>query len=110
METVYYTTVDNEVVCEMLERMTSQTFKLLPMREEEQEWIKPLETLSIELLGLSKIFPANPSLFSAVCKMEGIKELGERMEFMTYRRTIFEICGLLTKAREKLAKEGTECQ
>lgn len=37
METVYYTTVDNEVVREMLERMTSQTFKLLPMREENQE-------------------------------------------------------------------------
>lgn len=103
METIYYTTVDNEVVYSMLERMTSQTFKLLPMREEEQEWIKPLETLSIELLGLSKIFPQNPSLFSAVCKMEGIKEMGDRMDFMTYRRTIFEICGLLGKAKENFS-------
>lgn len=103
METIYYTTVDNEVVYSMLERMTSQTFKLLPMREEEQEWIKPLETLSIELLGLSKIFPQNPSLFSAVCKMEGIKEMGEKMDFMTYRRTIFEICGLLGKAKENFS-------
>ena len=103
METVYYTTVDNEVVYSMLERMTSQTFKLLPMREEEQEWTKPLETLSIELLGLSKIFPQNPSLFSAVCKMEGIKEMGDRMDFMTYRRTIFEICGLLGKAKENFS-------
>lgn len=103
METVYYTTVDNEVVYSILERMTSQTFKLLPMREEEQEWTKPLETLSIELLGLSKIFPQNPSLFSAVCKMEGIKEMGDRMDFMTYRRTIFEICGLLGKAKENFS-------
>lgn len=103
METVYYTTVDNEVVYSMLERMTSQTFKLLPMREEGQEWTKPLETLSIELLGLSKIFPQNPSLFSAVCKMEGIKEMGDRMDFMTYRRTIFEICGLLGKAKENFS-------
>ena len=100
METIYYTSVDNEVIREMLERMTSQTFKLLPMREEKQEWIKPLETLSIELLGLSAIFPENPSLFSAVCKMEGIKEMGEDMEFMMFRRTIFEICGLLNKARD----------
>lgn len=103
METIYYTTVDNEVVYSMLERMTSQTFKLLPMREEEQDWIKPLETLSIELLGLSKIFPQNPSLFSAVCKMEGIKEMGDKMDFMTYRRTIFEICGLLGKAKENFS-------
>jgi hypothetical protein len=103
METVYYTTVDNEVVYSMLERMTSQTFKLLPMREEEQDWEKPLETLSIELLGLSKIFPQNPSLFSAVCKMEGIKEMGDRMDFMTYRRMIFEICGLLGKAKENFS-------
>ena len=101
MDTVYYTTIDNDVVRSTLNRMTAQTFKLLPMREEDEEWIKPLETLSLELLGLSKIFPENPSLFSAVCKMEGIKELGEEMDFMLYRRTIFEICGLLTKAAEK---------
>lgn len=37
METVYYTTIDDEVVRSTLERMTSQTFKLLPMREEEQD-------------------------------------------------------------------------
>lgn len=103
METAYYTTIDDEVVYSTLERMTSQTFKLLPMREEEQEWIKPLETLSLELLGLSVIFPENPSLFSALCKMEGMKELGEQMDFMTYRRTIFEICGLLGKAKNNFS-------
>lgn len=103
METAYYTTIDDEVVYSTLERMTSQTFKLLPMREEKQEWIKPLETLSLELLGLSVIFPENPSLFSALCKMEGMKELGEQMDFMTYRRTIFEICGLLGKAKNNFS-------
>lgn len=102
METIYCTTVDNDVVKSMLDRMCSQTFKLLPMREEGQEWIKPLETLSVELLGLTTIFAKNPSLFSAVCKMEGIKELGEDMDFMMFRRTIFEICGLLTKTRDSL--------
>ena len=103
METVYYTTIDDEVVYSTLERMTSQTFKLLPMREEEQDWIKPLETLSLELLGLSSIFPKNPSLFSALCKMEGMRELGEKMDFMTYRRTIFEVCGLLGKAKNNFS-------
>ena len=103
METVYYTTIDDEVVYSTLERMTSQTFKLLPMREEEQDWIKPLETLSLELLGLSSIFPENPSLFSALCKMEGMRELGEKMDFMTYRRTIFEVCGLLGKAKNNFS-------
>jgi hypothetical protein len=100
METIYNTQIDPEVIQSTLERMVSQTFKLLPMREEEQEWIKPLQTLSLELLGLSSLFPDNPSLFSAVCKMEGIRELGDKMDFMMYRRTIFEICGLLNKARE----------
>ena len=103
MQTVYYTEIDNEVINSTLERMTSQTFKLLPMREEEQEWIKPLQTLSLELLGLHSLFPEEPALFSAVCKMEGIKELGEKMDFMMYRRTIFEICGLLNKARENFS-------
>ena len=102
METVYFTDVDVEVVRSTLDRMTSQTFKLLPLREEGGEWIKPLATLSLELLGLNALFPNDPSLFSAVCKMEGIKELGEDMDFMTYRRSIFEICGLLSKAKERL--------
>jgi len=35
--------------------------------------------------------------------MEGIKEVGEKMDFMMYRRTIFEICGLLNKARENFS-------
>ena len=103
METVYYTPIDDKVVQDTLERMTSQTFKLLPMREEEQDWIKPLETLSLELLGLHSLFPDNPSLFSAVCKMEGMRELGDKMDFMAYRRTIFEVCGLLGKAKENFS-------
>ena len=106
MESIYYTNVSDEVICSTLRRMTSQTYKLLPMREEGKDWIKPLETLSLELLGLNALFPDNPSLFSAVCKMEGIKELGEDMEFMTYRRSIFEICGLLSEASQKIEKEG----
>ena len=109
METIYYTSISDEVVRNTLKRMTSQTYKLLPMREEGKDWIKPLETLSLELLGLSSIFPQDPSLFSAVCKMEGIKELGEDMEFMTYRRSIFEICGLLSEASQRIEREGL-CQ
>ena len=103
METTYYTQIDDEVVFSTLERMTSQTFKLLPMREEEQDWLKPLETLSLELLGLHALFPNNPSLFSAVCKMEGMRELGDKMDFMSYRRTIFEVCGLLGKAKDNFS-------
>lgn len=103
MKTIHNTEVDNDVVRCTLDRMTSQTFKLLPMREEEQEWLKPLETLSLELLGLNTLFPDNPCLFSAVCKMEGICEQGEEMDFMMYRRTIFEICGLLSKARDNIS-------
>jgi len=41
--------------------------------------------------------------------MEGIKELGEDMEFMTYRRSIFEICGLLSEASQRIEREGL-CQ
>ena len=37
METAYYTEINDEVVVSTLERMTSQTFKLLPMREENQD-------------------------------------------------------------------------
>jgi hypothetical protein len=35
--------------------------------------------------------------------MEGMRELGNKMDFMAYRRTIFEICGLLGKAKDNFS-------
>lgn len=85
-----------------LARIVGQVFRLLPTREEGQDWIKPLDTILLELMGLAYFFPDQTKYFSLICKLQGLKELGEEADFMLFRRTIFEACGLVNEIKEHL--------
>jgi hypothetical protein len=37
-------------------RLTNQLWKLIPMREHDENWSKQLETVIIEIAGLNEIF------------------------------------------------------
>lgn len=87
--------VDNQMIAENLERIVNQIFRLLPCREEGEDWIKPLETLTVEISGLDKLLASNPKTFSLLCKLKGMKELTEESDFMLFRRTVFETCGIV---------------
>lgn len=102
MLTKYNQEVSEKTVVENLNRIGNQIFKLLPMREEDQDWIKPLETLVVELSGMSNLLPDQENLFSLVCKLEGLLKGGNEIEFMLFRRTIFETCSLVTKVKENV--------
>jgi hypothetical protein len=39
-------------------RLTNQLWKLIPMREHEENWPKQLDTVIIEIAGLNEIFMA----------------------------------------------------
>lgn len=100
MMTVYSIEVNGSTVKENLSRIGNQIYKALCLREEEKEWKKPIETLSIELLGMNKLFPDNNVLFSLVCKLQGITD--DTVDFMMYRRTIFECCSLVNKIKDSI--------
>jgi len=102
MMTKYEIEVNNEIICSNLVRLQSQIFKLLPMREEEQEWEKPLETIILELLGLYGLCPELEKVFALICKLQGLLEYKEEENFMLYRRTIFECCGLIDRIKLSL--------
>lgn len=99
MISVYNIDINNEAISKNLTRIQSQIFKLLPMREEAQDWTKPLETIILELLGMQGLFPNVESLIALVCKLQGLIETKEEDNFLLYRRTIFECCGLIDKVR-----------
>lgn len=99
MLTIYEVEVNDSSIQENLYRIGNQIFKLLPMREENKDWKKPLETLIIELLGMSKLFPDQKNLLSLVCKLEGLKD-SDNIDFFLYRRTIFECCGLVDQVKK----------
>ena len=105
MNSVYETEIDNDVILSNLTRILNQTYSLLPKYEEGQEWKKPLETLMLELLGLWGLFPDKEDLLSLVCKMEGLwlkAETEGDIEFMLYRRNIFELCSLIAKIKDSI--------
>ena len=53
-------------------RLTNQLWKLIPMREHEENWLKQLDTVIIEIVGLNEIFKS-PLFLQMLCKLEGLK-------------------------------------
>lgn len=94
---------NNAAVKNNLNRLCNQVFRALPLREEQVDYIKPLETVYLELLGLSTLLDSEQEeLLALVCKLKGLCEGGEEIEFSLYRRTIFECCGLIDNLKNKL--------
>lgn len=101
MLTKYGTEIDNQLILENLKRLTNQTYKLLPGREEGLDWKTPLATITEEVAGMEILFQGSfgeePLIFLE--KMEGLVSLEDK-EFFYFRRTIFECLNLLNKMRE----------
>lgn len=103
MHSTYDVEIDSIALGQNLERIRNQVYRLLPVREEGKDWKKPLETLIVELLGMSSLFSDQKDFLSVVCKLEGLRvSTTEEVDFMLYRRTIFEACGIINKLREQL--------
>ena len=73
-------------------RLTNQLWKLIPMREHEENWPKQLDTVILEIAGLNEIF-IYPQFLQLLCKLEGLKTQDTDFEF--YRKTVFESISLL---------------
>lgn len=74
-------------------RLTNQLWKLIPMKENEEDWQKQLDTTILEITGMNEILIFTPSLLSLLSKLEGLKEVN--ISFALYRKTVFESISLL---------------
>lgn len=99
-------TCDRRVIATNLHRLVGQVYRLLPAREEGEDWTKPLETLVNEMIGMFNLLPDLSVGLTAVSKLQGLKEQGINVEFANYRRTIFECCTLLSKLEQQMAYEA----
>ena len=90
---------DAQIVESNLLRIQNQIFKLLPMREENKDWLKPLETLAIEVAGMGSLFSDQKEFLTLSSKLEGLRTV--HTEFPLYRRTIFECCSLIEKVKKQ---------
>lgn len=91
--TKYGFNVNKNIINTNINRLTNQIWKLIPMRENNEDWVSQLNTVIIELSGLNEIFSFNGQFLILLSKLEGLKD--ETIEFLIYRKTVFEAIALL---------------
>lgn len=92
----YEVEIHNETIAKELKRITNLIYKLLPSREEDIDWKKPLETIIEELAGMNRLLiDQHEILFPLLCKLEGLFTLTEEKDFGLFRRMIFECLGMM---------------
>ena len=83
---------DKNDVIKNIRRLTNQLWKLIPMRENEEDWQKQLDTVILEFVGLNEIF-IGPTFLQALSKLEALKI--KEVDFDFYRKTVFECISLI---------------
>ena len=71
------------------------------MREHEEDWLKQLDTVSIEIAGMNTLIECdNTSQFLQILyKLEGLKNK-QNIDFEVYRKTVFEAINLLQELKK----------
>ena len=86
--------ISEECVKSDINRLTNQLWKLIPMKENEENWLEQLNTVIVEIRGLSEIFASNDKFLILLSKLEGLR-VSEDLGFSIYRKTVFESISLL---------------
>ena len=79
-------------------KVINMIYKLLPLREENSEWEKYLESLLIEIEGWYGSIENEDSAMSVLrisFKLKGLKTLTGDDDFKAYRRTVFECINMI---------------
>lgn len=96
METKYNFMFSKDTFETDMRRLVNQVWKLIPMRENSENWEVHLDILIEEIAGLHEIFSSQVAYLIILSKLEGLKHpICE--DFMLYRKTIFRCIDLLGK-------------
>lgn len=96
MLTKYNFEFSQEEINKEIIRLTNQLWKLIPMRENDEDWDKQLETVIIDIAGKEEIFLHNSHFLQLLSKLEGLRIVP--VDFIIYRKTVFECINLLNES------------
>ena len=85
------TTIEQDI-----KRLINQLWKLIPMRENGEDWEIHLKTMLEEISGLVHIYKDKVEGLILLSKLEGLTSEACN-DFMIYRKTVFRCIDLLTK-------------
>lgn len=95
MITKYGNSVSKETLNQDKIRLINQLWKLIPMRENNEDWETHLDNLIIEISGLYMILPFD--FLVLLSKLEGLK-IYKDTPFFIYRSTIFKAISMIGEA------------
>lgn len=98
----YELIISSATIDKTVKYLTNQIYKLLPYKEENDNWEKALYTVIEELVGLSNLLVdihEQSYLLSIICKLEGLFKLDDNFEL--YRKVIFESINLLGRFKKQ---------
>ena len=87
----------NEAIEKNILRLINQLWKLIPMRENQEDWEKQLNTVILEIAGLGDIFYQEPQFLQLLSKLKGLLLVDN--DFSLYRKTVFESIALLRECK-----------
>lgn len=96
METKYNFSFAPETFNADMRRLVNQVWKLIPMKENEEDWQLHLNTILEEIAGLHELFASQINYLIILSKLEGLKH-PVCEDFMLYRKTVFRCIDLLGK-------------
>ena len=98
MQTKYNFEFSIEEVNKEVIRLTNQLWKLIPMRENNEDWEQQLQTVIIDIAGKDEIFLHNSQYLQLLSKLEGLQIT--KVNFPMYRKTVFECINLLNEKQQ----------
>lgn len=79
-----------------LQRLINQLWKLIPMRENDEDWQTHLKIILEEISGLVEIYKDKVDGLVLLSKLEGLTS-DACSDFMIYRKTVFRCIDLLSQ-------------
>lgn len=92
----YYINFPTSVKDKDKERLINQLWKLIPMRENSEDWKVHLSIITEEVVGLVKIYRDKTEGLILLSKLEGLTSK-ECDDFMIYRKTVFRCIDLIAQ-------------
>ena len=90
--------IPDTVLTSDINRLTNQLWKLIPRRENKEDWLAHLDYLIVELAGLNELCSNTDEKFLILLsKIKGLRI--EDTTFQVYRKTVFECISLLREMR-----------
>lgn len=96
METKYSFSFSKDTFDMDMRRLVNQVWKLIPMRENQEDWQVHLNIIIEEIAGLHEVFNSQINYLIILSKLEGLRH-PVCDDFMIYRKTVFRCIDLLGK-------------